>query len=261
MKIGSNGEVPKGKVAAFGLNLSGRDSIFVDMKRVFSFIALSVLLLPLPVMAQTETPVPTVTPPVNTAAIVAAREEAEERYKRMATDLQAVQSDNEALHAKIASLEQQIQNLRDAQAKPVDNSAVQDQLKLLAQKIEEVDKKRLEDKDTISDEIRKSVGKLQSTLQDVPSLPTRESHDSRDTHESRPKIASAVDSPAIENGYSYTIASGDRLDLIVKAYNKDFRAKGLKPITMKQAREANPNVNWNRLLVGQKIIIPRPDGG
>lgn len=258
MKIGSNGEVPKGKVAAFVLNLSGRDSIFVDMKRVFSFIALSVLLLPLPVMAQTETPVPTVTPPVNTAAIIAAREEAEERYKRMAADLQAVQSDNEALHAKIASLEQQIQNLRDAQAKPVDNSAVQGQLKLLAQKIEEVDKKRLEDKDTISDEIRKSIGKLESTLQGVPALPTRESHD---THEPRPKVASTVDSPAIENGYSYPISSGDRLDLIVKAYNKDFRARGLKTITMKQVREANPNVNWNRLLVGQKIVIPRPDGG
>jgi hypothetical protein len=54
------------------------------------------------------------------------------------------------------------------------------------------------------------------------------------------------------------VQSGDSLGAIVKAYNADFKSKGLKQITMRQAREANPNVNWDKLRVGQKIVIPRP---
>ena len=32
----------------------------------------------------------------------------------------------------------------------------------------------------------------------------------------------------------------------------------MKTITLKQAMDANPSVNWARLLVGQKIVIPQP---
>jgi hypothetical protein len=227
------------------------------MKRAFILFAISVLLLRLPVMAQettstlvTNAPTSPATP-ASTAATIAAKEDADERYQRLVTDLQAVQSDNEALHAKITAMEQEIQALREAAAHPADNSANQDELKRLAEKIEEVDKKRLEDKDVISEEIRKTISGLQATIQGAPSSP----------HESRPRLPIVPESQASANGYSYTIVDGDRLDLIVKAYNKDFKVKGLKPITLKQAKEANPNVDWNRLRVGQKIVIPRPDGG
>jgi Skp family chaperone for outer membrane proteins len=225
------------------------------MKRAFILFAISVLLLRLPAVAQETTSTlvtnaPT-SSPASTAATIAAKEDADERFQRLITDLQAVQSDNEALHAKITAMEQEIQALRDAAAHPVDNSANQDELKRLAEKIEEVDKKRLEDKDVISEEIRKTISGLQATIQGAPSAP----------HESRPKLPIVPESAASANGYSYTIVDGDRLDLIVKAYNKDFKVKGLKPITLKQAKEANPNVDWNRLRVGQKIVIPRPDGG
>ena len=62
------------------------------------------------------------------------------------------------------------------------------------------------------------------------------------------------------DGYSYTVQSGDRLDLIVKAYNADFVKRGYKKITLRQTKEANPKVDWNRLRVGQKIVIPNPEG-
>jgi hypothetical protein len=211
-------------------------------------------LVRLPLMAQDAnvTPVaPPVTTPASTAAAIAAKEAAEERYNRMAADLQAVQSDNEALHAKITAMEQELQALRDAAARPPDTSAIQEDLKHLAEKIGEVDKKRMEDKDAISEEIRKAIGGLEATIKGAPS-PMRET---------RPRPPVAQDTPLSDNGYSYTVVPGDRLDLIVKAYNKEYRSKGLKPITIRQAMEANPNVDWNRLKAGQKIVIPRPEGG
>jgi TolA-binding protein len=217
------------------------------MKRVSFLFLLCLALLRLPVSAQDSTP-----PQGNTAASIAAREDAEDRYKRMAADLQALQTDNEALHAKISSLEQQIQSLRDAQSHTADNSGVQDELKRLALAIQEVDKKRIEDKEAIAAEIHQSVSHIESSLTSGPPPVV---------HAPSPTESSATEPPAAaQNGYSYTIQSGDTLGEILKAYNKDFRSKGLKSVTMKQAMEANPRVNWGRLRVGQKIIIPRPEG-
>jgi cell division protein FtsB len=215
------------------------------MKRVFLLLSISVLLPGLPTLAQDAT---------GNAAAIAAKQDADERYKRMAADLQAVQSDNEALHAKITSLEQEIQSLRDAQAHPADNANVQDALKHLADKIEEVDKKRLEDKDAISEDIQKRMEQLTRALGSGGGPPI---------HDSSPRVTPSTGTSAqtVTDGYSYTIHDGDRLEAIVKAYNAEFRSKGLKTITIKQAEEANPKVDWNRLHVGQKIVIPRPAGG
>jgi len=220
------------------------------MKRVFILLVISVLLLRLPAMAQDAAG-----NTADTAAAIAAREAADERYKRLAADLQAVQSDNEALHTKITAMEQEIQTLRDAQAHATDNSGVPDQLKHLAEAIQEVDKKRLADKDAISEEIHKSIGELEKTLAGAP-VPTHPAGPG-------PKPVPVPDNTAtaVKDGYSYTIKDGDTLGEIVKAYNKDYKSKGLKTISIKQAKEANPEVDWNRLKVNQKIVIPRPPGG
>jgi TolA-binding protein len=220
------------------------------MKRVFILSAIFILLPRASVTAQDVTSIPS-NAPATTAATIAAKEDAEERYERLAADLQAVQSDNEALHAKITAMEEEIETLRAAQSHAADNSGIQDDLKHLADTIQEVDKKRQEDKEAISEEIRKSIGRLEQ-LAGSASAPI---------HASGPRPSAVADSPASDKGYSYTIQDGDRLDLIVKAYNADYKSKGLKSITLRQAKEANPNVDWNRLRVGQKIVIPRPDGG
>lgn len=215
------------------------------MKRVLFLIGLSLLLLRLPVLGQD----------TGSAAATAANQAADERYNRLAADLQAVQSDNQALHAKLDALEQEIQALRDAQAKPANHSDILDAVNVLAQKIQEVDKKRMEDKDAISDEIHKSIAELEKSIGNAAPPPIH------DAPPKEPKLSAGQDLPTTVNGYSYTIAAGDTLGQIVAAYNKDYKSKGLKPITLKQAMEANPNVDWKRLRVGQKIVIPRPDGG
>lgn len=219
------------------------------MKKIFILAGLGLSLLQLPVTAQDT---------AATAAAIAAKQAADERYQRMASDLQAVQSDNQALHAKIDALEQQIQTLRDAQARPVDNSAVMEAINTLAKKLQEEDQKRLQDKDAISEEIRKSIATLEKTLGSggggVATVPTRESSPTKSTATSETPAAAV-------NGYSYTIQEGDRLEAIIRAYNADYKSKGLKPITLRQAMEANPKVDWTRLRVGQKIVIPRPEGG
>jgi cell division protein FtsB len=224
------------------------------MKRVFILLATSFSLAAR--CANAQSPVPTAPPPTAPAAApimaaaIAAQEGAEERYKRMAADLQALQMDNESLKAKIASLEQKIDDLRQHLAASASNSGLQDDLKRLAEKIAEVDKKREADKQVISDEIRKSIAGLEKTLAGA-GAPSRSTS---------PRVPPVAETPPTENGFSYTIQDGDTLSAILKAYNADFKSKGWKTITFKQAKEAKPTIDWDRLRVGQKIIIPRPEG-
>jgi Tfp pilus assembly protein FimV len=113
-----------------------------------------------------------------------------------------------------------------------------------------VDKKRADDHVAVTEEVRNAIAGLEKTLGGSGPAPTRAAPQ-------RPVNNSAP--PAnVENGFVYTVQSGDSLGAIVHAYNADFKSKGLKAITLKQTREANPNVNWDKLRVGQKIVVPRP---
>ncbi len=199
------------------------------------------------------TPLPSAPPP-NTAAISAAQQAADERYARLSADVQALQSANEDLQNKINGLVEEIRKLRDEQAQQSGRAVSGDDVKHLAEKIEEVDKKRADDKAAITEEVRNSIAGLEKALGSggggaaVP--PPRATP--------KPVVKDTTPPPNVENGFVYTVQSGDSLSAIVHAYNVDFKSKGMKPITLKQARDANPTVDWGKLRVGQKIVIPRP---
>jgi LysM repeat protein len=207
------------------------------MKRIFLLAAVGVCLLRLPATGQDA---------ATTAAAVAAREESEERFRQLAADMENLHAANQALEQKITSLEEEIRQLREAQARAASNSNVQDDLKRLAEKIEEVDRKRAEDKRAISEEIKQSTASLEKSLAASSSV------------QSHPAPAKAQ-TEAGDKGYVYTVQAGDYLSAIVKAYNADFKTKGMKTITLKEVMEANPGLDWNRLHVGQKITVPKPE--
>jgi LysM repeat protein len=189
-------------------------------------------------------------PASSPAAEIAAKQGADERYERMSADIQALQAANSALQAKLADVQQQLQDLRTQQSQSAANSSTADDLKQLAEKIEEVDRKREEDKQAISEEIRKSIDELKRALAESPP-PQRISE---------PRSIASADAPVADKGFVYKVQEGDSLSAIVHAYNADFKAKGMRTISLKQAMDANPSVDWNRLRVGQKIVIPQPEG-
>jgi TolA-binding protein len=206
-------------------------------------VPLTISFLTLAAAAQDVAPAPT------PAAEVAAKQSADERYERMAADIQALQAANEALQTKLTTLEQQLQDLRNQVTQSASNFSTPDDLKHLADKIQEVDRKREEDKQAIAEEIRKSIADLKHALDEGSPAPSRVS---------TPKPVATTASPDTDKGFVYKIQDGDSLSAILKAYNADFKSKGLKTISLKQAMDANPEVDWNRLHVGQKIIIPQP---
>jgi TolA-binding protein len=215
------------------LNCEGRAFIFSAMKRILLLVLLAFGLVHTPLFAQDST----------TAAAIADKQAAEERYRRMAADVESLLAANLALQKKISALDAELQRVREEQARSANNSNTTESLRKLAEAIQEVDRKREADKQKILDEVQKIVGKALTTA------PVR----------TNPRPVAPEPSTGPQKGYTHVVKEGDVLGLIVSDYNAAFKKEGIKTISQKQVMDANPDVNWNRLQIGQKIFIPAPE--
>jgi LysM repeat protein len=148
--------------------------------------------------------------------------------------------DAQAVQAKhTTALEKEISELRDKLNGP---GANQDDLKKLADQVQEIDKKRQEDRELILKEIGK-LGKVAGSSSGRKPTPTVTTNSA--TGGSNPG--------GKENGYEYKVSAGDTLLIIAKAY----RDQGIK-VTSDQILKANPGLDPKNLKVGQKVFIPAP---
>ena len=153
-------------------------------------------------------------------------------------------TDSQTVQAKrITALEKEIGELRDKSSQPgTTDTANADDLKKLADQVQEIDKKRQADRELILKEIGK-LGKVSGSSPGRKPTPTMTTNSA--TGGSNPG--------GKENGYEYKVAAGDTLSIIAKAY----RDQGIK-VTADQIQKVNPGLNPNSLKVGQKIFIPAP---
>jgi LysM repeat protein len=148
---------------------------------------------------------------------------------------------------RIDALEKEIADLSDKINQPaVNNSASEDDLKKLAEQVQDIDQKRQDDRKLILDQLEKLA------------RATASGGSRRESYNPPPAAEGDNSNPAPEanvpqNGHPYTIAAGDTLKAIVKAY----RAQGVK-VTVKEILAANPGLDPNKLYVGKKIFIPDP---
>jgi septal ring factor EnvC (AmiA/AmiB activator) len=180
----------------------------------------------------------------NPAAAAAAREEAEERSRRMAADLGELK-DNQALQRQqIAALEKSLRDLSDQIAKANNNAATQESLQRLGEQIKKVDETRVAD----NKRILETIDELHRLLKNVAATPPP-----RLTSPPPPVTNTARSATTSEEGFPYVVQKGDTLAGIVKAY----RQQNIK-VSSEAIISANPSVKWERLQVGQKIFIPKP---
>lgn len=158
--------------------------------------------------------------------------------------LQDLVETQDAQSRRIEALAKELAELRDKVNTPVkneDNASVTD-LKNLAEKVQEIDKKRASDREMILKEIEK-VAKIAATPIKVktPAAPVKTVDDT---------AASATP----QKGYYYVVQEGDTLGAIAKAY-KD---QGVK-VTTSQILAANPGLTPSKLYKNKKIFIPDPN--
>ena len=192
------------------------------MKRISFFLAAAILATPVVLRAQD-------------AAV-------EERLNKLSAQIQDLIDAKDAQKKRLDELAGQLRELQDQQGKPNAGYASQEDLKQLAAKLQEVDRKRQDD----SEHVVKELENLRKTLSAAPSKKM-----------SAPTAAAAsgdgVTPAKPEDGYNYVIQPGDSLSAIARAYSE----KGIK-VTTDQILKANPGLKPKELRVGQKIFIPAP---
>jgi nucleoid-associated protein YgaU len=169
---------------------------------------------------------------------------------KLSGQIQDLLAAQEQQNKKIDALSKEISELREKVNTPqVNNSASNDDLKNLAEKVQEIDKKRQADRELILKEIDK-LGKSTGGTGETPGKRSKPSQTvSKAPEEPGNTTPAAPVTP--QKGYEYTVKSGDTLAAIAKAY----RDQGVK-VTTTQILKANPGLDANKLYAGKKIFIP-----
>ena len=165
----------------------------------------------------------------------------EEQLNKLRGEITALQASNVDLQKRLADVMKELQDVREQATKPTGNYASAEDLKQLAEKVREVDRKRADDRELILDEIKK----LGKTMSAGGGRPPKKPDDPPKGNTENPTVP--------DKGYEYVIQSGDTLSSVVAAY----REKGVK-VTVDQVLKANPTLKPESLKVGQKVFIPAP---
>ncbi|HEU6447465.1 MAG TPA: LysM peptidoglycan-binding domain-containing protein [Verrucomicrobiae bacterium] len=169
------------------------------------------------------------------AGVARAQEDAtQQQIDKLSGQIQDLIDGQAAQGKRIDALEKKIADLSDKLNQPGGNDfASADDVKKLAQQVQEIDKKRQDDNQKILD----ALDKLSKTG-------IASSHHAPEA--SPPPPASGP-----QNGYYYTIQDKDTISGIARKYNSE----GVK-VTTDQILAANPGLNPRSLIVGKKIFIP-----
>jgi hypothetical protein len=175
--------------------------------------------------------------------------ETEEKLEKIAATLEDIIAAQTVFQKRLAALAGELKSLREetdlAVQRAGTNYATRAAIKDLTDKLAEMDKKRLADRELILNEMTKLA----------KSLTTGGGF----TRPRLPSDTNTVTTPPVPvKGFEHTIESGESLLAILGAYNAEFKKQGKKSVTYTQVMAANPGLKPERLIVGQKIIIPEP---
>lgn len=166
----------------------------------------------------------------------------EERLNKLNGLVQDLLEDKANLKKQLDVISKEVQSLRENSSSSA-GMASTDDLKRLAEKVQEIDRKREADKELILKEIEKLGKSISAAGRSRQSAPPATKGDS----------GGGSGAGSAEKGYEYVVQSGDTLSAIAAAYKE----QGVK-VTVDQILKANPGLKPSSLVVGKKIFIPAP---
>ena len=191
------------------------------------------------------------------AVAIATQQEAEERLKRLTATIEEFQTSQAAQQKQINMLASDVSKLREDAARNNNNAETQESIRRLREQILKVDESRIAD----NKRIQEALEKLARAIADIakagppptsarpPRIPPSDPAPPSDNTGAGQRAPSNT----LQPGFDYIIKSGDALSVIVQKYRKE----GIM-VTSQSIKEANPNVDWDKLQIGKKIFIPKP---
>ena len=159
----------------------------------------------------------------------------EERLNKLSAQIEDLIIAKDAQNKRIEELAKAIRELQQQQNQPSPNYATQEDVKQLAAKLQEIDKKRQDDYELIQKNIQALGKTFTTTLNKVATAP--------------PPAPAQSSGP--DKAFEYTVRPGDTVSAIAKAYTD----QGYK-VTVDQILKANPGLKPESMQVGTKLLIP-----
>ena len=176
----------------------------------------------------------------------------EERLNKLSGQIEDLLAAAAKQDKRFSALEKELEGVREQAARPNANYATQEDVRKLAErlqeKLQEIDRNRVAD----SEKFVKAFEKLGKATAETPPPARKPPRATTPSPEDPPKNTSGASGGA-EKGFEHVIAAGDTFSTIAQAY----REKGVK-VTTEQIQQANPKLKANSLRVGQKVFIPSP---
>ena len=173
----------------------------------------------------------------------------EERLNRLSGQIEDLLAAAAKQDKRLSAMERELETVREQANKPTGNWASPEDVRRLAEKLQEIDRNRIAD----SEKFVKAFEKLgKATAESPPPSVRKTPRAPVPPPEEAPKNGGAA-AGGSEKGFEHVIAPGDTFSTIAQAY----REKGVK-VTSEQIQKANPHLKASSLRVGQKVFIPSP---
>jgi len=172
----------------------------------------------------------------------------EERLNKLGGQIEDLLAAAAKQDKRLSALEKELESVREQTARSGGNYASQDDLRKLAEKLQEIDRNRVADSEKFVkafEKLGKATAEGAGSGKRTPKAPESPTED--------PGKRGGAAGGGGEKGFEHVIALGDTFSTIAQAY----REKGVK-VTSEQIQKANPNLKPNSLKVGQKVFIPSP---
>ena len=171
-----------------------------------------------------------------------------EKLQKLNGDMEQLMGAYNLQIRKMEALEAQVKNLQTAN----ENLKRENALRFASNKdIEELASKLMKLDNNLRNDLKLTNQQIDEILKTVQKIANSPAPTSPPTHNNP--------APANFQAREHVVQSGEFLSTILSAYNTAFKEEGLKGhVSQSQVLKANPGMKADRLLVGQKLLIPLP---
>jgi hypothetical protein len=159
------------------------------------------------------------------------------------------------LSRKVEQLQSALRSAEERTTMKLGDTITREDLKKVLDRVTEVDEKRENDRKVILEEF----DKLAKTLS-KPSIADNSRTRRQNSREPEKEKETEKEPEAFEGTvYPHKVEPNQTVSQIIEWWNTSLKKEGLPAVTYSQVKKANPKLDFNRIRVGQEILLPVPE--
>lgn len=182
-----------------------------------------------------------------------------ERLQRLTSMVESLELALASQKRQIEALGNELQRLREDQLERTGQRPWADDLKRLADAVNEVDRKRVADSEQVVkvlNELRKAVATAAETPKPAPAARSGDGGGRREEGGTGAKGPGSAKEPAVEKALPWVMERGQRLSTVVARFNEQAKKEGYQSLTVQQVMKFNNITDDRRIREGSTIQLP-----